>query len=191
MDFLQKIEKDWTLFIDRDGVINHEKREDYILHWNEFRFYDKTIEAMNIMASIFSTIIVVTNQRGVGKGLMTEADLELIHTNMKAEIKAAGGRIDKIYFCSSLDNNCFERKPNPGMAHKAKQDFPSINFNKSVMIGNKLSDMNFGRNAGMFTIYVDTTDPEVPAPNPVIDLRFKNLSEVAKAFKKRSAGYSI
>jgi histidinol-phosphate phosphatase family protein len=180
---LSDIDKSWTLFIDRDGVVNHEKKEDYILNWNEFRFYDGTIEAMKILASIFPTIVMVTNQRGVGKELMTLADLEDIHTNMKAAISEGAGRIDTIYYCTSLDNNCYERKPNPGMAHLAQKDFPHIDFSKSIIIGNKLSDMMFGRNAGMYTIYVDTTNPEVPSPHPAIDFRFANLSEAANAMR--------
>lgn len=183
MDFLRQIDDTWTLFIDRDGVINYEKKEDYILNWSEFRFYEGVQEAMQILSSIFSTIIVVTNQRGVGKGLMTLDELQVIHDNMTQEITVASGRIDKIYFCTSLNNDCFERKPNPGMAHLAQKDFPHIEFSKSLMIGNKLSDMGFGKNAGMYTIYVDTTNPEVPTTHPLIDLRYKNLLHAAKAIE--------
>ncbi|MBS1670460.1 MAG: phosphatase, partial [Bacteroidetes bacterium] len=68
---LQTIDKNFTLFIDRDGVINHEKKEDYILNWNEFKFYDGVKEAMKILNEKFGTIIMVTNQKGVGKKLMT------------------------------------------------------------------------------------------------------------------------
>jgi D-glycero-D-manno-heptose 1,7-bisphosphate phosphatase len=178
---LSKIDKTWTLFIDRDGVINHEKKENYILNWQEFRFYDGVTEAMEILSSIFPTIIMVTNQRGVGKGLMTAAELHEIHANMQAVLEEKSGRIDRIYYCTSLDNTAFERKPNPGMALLAKLDYPHIDFTKSIMIGNKLSDMIFGRNAGMFTIYVDTTNPEVPSPHPAIDLRYKDLPEAADA----------
>ncbi len=184
MEILKQIDKSWTLFIDRDGVINHEKQEAYVLSWEEFRFYDGTKQAMAILASIFPTIIVVTNQRGVGKGLMKMDELEHIHANMRAEISNEGGRIDNIYYCTSMDNDCYERKPNPGMAHLARKDFPGIDFSKSIMIGNKLSDMMFGRNAGMYTIYVDTTNPEVSNPHAAIDFRFKNLLEAAIALEK-------
>jgi D-glycero-D-manno-heptose 1,7-bisphosphate phosphatase len=179
MNIFSKIDKSWTLFLDRDGVINEEKKEDYIRNWEEFRFYEGVREALEIFAGVFGRIVMVTNQRGVGKQLMTIDDLENIHANMAAEINEAAGRIDKIYHCSSLDNDCYERKPNPGMAHLAKKDFPEIDFSKSIIIGNKLSDMKFGRNAGIYTIYVATTNPEVPFPHPDIDLRFNTLLEVA------------
>jgi D-glycero-D-manno-heptose 1,7-bisphosphate phosphatase len=174
------IDKSWTLFLDRDGVINEEKKEDYIRNWNEFKFYEGVTEAIKTLSAIFGIVVMVTNQRGVGKGLMTVEDLTNIHTQMHAEIIAASGRLDKVYFCSSTDNTCPERKPNPGMAFQAQKDFPSIDLSKSIMIGNKLSDMQFGKNAGMYTIFVETTNPEVPSPHPLIDFRFKDLPAAAK-----------
>jgi histidinol-phosphate phosphatase family protein len=179
MNIFNKIDKSWTLFLDRDGVINHEKKMDYILNWDEFKFYDGVTNAIKIFTETFGTIVMVTNQRGVGKGLMTVDDLTNIHEEMLSHITAASGRIDKIYYCSELDNSCFDRKPNPGMAHQAKIDFPHIDFSKSIMIGNKLSDMQFGRNAGMYTIYVATTNPEAGFPHELIDYRFDDLPQVA------------
>jgi histidinol-phosphate phosphatase family protein len=183
-NILTNIDTTWTLFIDRDGVINHEKKEDYILNWNEFRFYDNVTKAMAILNKKFGRILMVTNQKGVGKGLMTVEDLNLIHINMTNEIMLAGGRIDKIYSCSDIDNHSMNRKPNPGMALLAKQDYPEIDFNKAIMIGNKLSDMGFGRNAGTKTVFVATTNPETPFPHPSIDFRFADLCEFASALNK-------
>ncbi|MBS1670461.1 MAG: HAD hydrolase-like protein, partial [Bacteroidetes bacterium] len=90
-------------------------------------------------------------------------------------------RIDHIYFCSDLEETSPNRKPNAGMAFMAKKDFPEINFSKSLMVGNKLSDMNFGRNAGMTTVFLATTNPEVEFPHTSIDFRFNNLLSFAKA----------
>ncbi len=70
------------------------------------------------------------------------------------------------------------------MALQAKTDFPEIDFSKSIMIGNRLSDMAFGKNAGMNTIFVATTHPETSFPNPLIDLRFEDLEAVANALEK-------
>lgn len=183
MDILNTIDKSWTLFLDRDGVINHEKKMDYILNTGEFRFYDGVKEALKTLAEIFGTVVMVTNQRGIGKKLMTIENLESIHTMMLEEITAAAGRIDNIYYCTSMDNDCYERKPNPGMAHLAKKDFPHIDFKKSIIIGNKLSDMEFGRNAGMHTVFVATTNPETPFPHTSIDYRFNDLAAVANHLK--------
>lgn len=178
---LKNIDKTWTLFLDRDGVINHEKDKDYIRNWQEFRFYDSTLDALAILSKYFDRIIVVTNQKGIGKGLMTVDDIDHIHQNMQACINPAGGRIDKIYYCADLLDDSHDRKPNPGMAFRAQKDFPEIDFSKSIMVGNRTSDMGFGRNAGMYTVYLATTHPETPFPHPMIDLRYNDLLAFAKA----------
>ena len=172
---ISQIDKTWTLFLDRDGVINHEKKDNYILHWDEFRFYNGVTGALKILSDIFGTIVMVTNQRGVGRGFMTEADLADIHANMLSVILENGGRIDKIYYCTAIESVDENRKPNPGMAMQAKVDFEPLDFSKAIMVGNKLSDMQFGRNAGMFTVYVETTHPEVDSHHPLIDTRFADL----------------
>ncbi|MDB5210798.1 MAG: family hydrolase [Sediminibacterium sp.] len=178
---LTKIDNTWTLFLDRDGVINHDKDNDYIRDWNEFRFYDTTLEAMAIIEKHFGRIVVTTNQKGVGKGLMSVADLDNIHANMLSLIQENGGRIDKVYYCSDLSDDSVNRKPNPGMAHQAKADFAEVDLSKSIIVGNRISDMGFGRNAGIYTVFVATTHPETPFPDPLIDLCFDDLLAFAKA----------
>lgn len=174
---LDSIDNSWTLFIDRDGVINHEKYKDYIHTWDEFVFYDGVLEAMSIFSKKFKYIIVVTNQKGVGKGLTTLDNLQTIHQNMQDEIQQNGGRIDSIYFCSDLDDNSLNRKPNPGMGLMALQQFPAIDVKKSIMIGNTLSDMEFGRNLGTYTVFLPTTHPEVNHNDNRIDLVVNSLKD--------------
>jgi histidinol-phosphate phosphatase family protein len=175
------IHSDWTLFLDRDGVINVEKNEDYIRNWNEFEFYPESLEALPILASKFKTIVITTNQKGIGKGLMSHEDLSNIHTNMTQKIVEVGGRIDHIFYCPDLDNNSMNRKPQPGMAIQAKNLYPQINFETSIMVGNRNSDMEFGRNAGMHTVFLATTHPDTLYPSLVIDYRFDNLLSFANA----------
>ena len=178
---LKDIDKNWTLFIDRDGVVNHEKLDGYILNWNEFKFYEGSPGAFKQFAEKFGKIIIVSNQRGVGRDLMTENDLLNIHQNMQQEIGKAGGRIDNIYYCTSTDDKHSNRKPNPGMAFCAKKDIPSLDLSRSIILGNKPSDMKFGRAAGMYTVFVKTTNPGQPFPDPDIDLVVDSLAEFAKA----------
>jgi histidinol-phosphate phosphatase family protein len=180
---LEQIDNSYTLFIDRDGVLNHEKHEDYVLNWNEFQFYSTTIEALAILAPLFKRIILVTNQKGVGKGLMSVEDLENIHENMLSAIRSGGGKIDQIFYCTDLDNDSYNRKPNPGMAFQATQMYPEIDLTKSIMVGNRISDMGFGRNAGIHTIFLSTTHPEIEYPHPMIDLRFETLLDFALHLK--------
>jgi len=178
---LASIDQSWTIFIDRDGVINHEKKEDYIRNPGEFIFYDGVKEAMQRISNTFGTVIIVSNQRGVGRKLMTETDLQEIHREMKTEIETAGGRVDAIYYCTNTDNTHPDRKPNPGMAFQAKADFPAIDLSRSVILGNKHSDMLFGRYAGLYTVFIASTNPATPFPHPDIDLRFNSLDDFAKA----------
>ena len=180
---LKTIDNSWTLFLDRDGVINFERNNDYVKAWAEFKFYDESIKALPLLAAKFSTIVITTNQKGVGKGIMTEESLQNIHHNMVSEIVKLGGRIDHIFYCTDLDNDSINRKPQPGMALQAKEKFPSIDFAKSIMVGNRNSDMEFGRNVGLHTVFLATTHPETAFPNTLIDYRFNHLLEFANAIQ--------
>jgi HAD superfamily hydrolase (TIGR01662 family) len=153
---------------------------DYVLNWDEFLFYDDVIDAIRLFSKTFGHIFIVSNQRGVGRGRMSEKDLHAIHTGMKKEIRNGGGRLDGIYYCTAVDDKDPERKPNPGMALQVKRDFPQVDFSKSIMVGNKLSDMKFGKNAGMYTVYLTTTHPDQPLPHPDIDLSFDTLLSLAR-----------
>jgi histidinol-phosphate phosphatase family protein len=176
-----EINSSWTLFLDRDGVINHEKQNDYIRQVSEFIIYEGVTDAMSKFAELFGTIIIVTNQRGIGKGLMSHEDLNNIHSFMQLKIKEAGGRIDHIYYAPELLDDSLNRKPNTGMGIQAKKDFPSIDFSKSIMVGNNLTDMQFGKKLGMLTVYLETTHP-LYEENEFIDLKYDSLSHFASMF---------
>ena len=180
---LTTIDNSWTLFLDRDGVINHEKQEDYIHTWDEFNFYEGVTEAIASFTKKFRYIIVITNQRGIGKGVTRLSDVEMIHKNMAAEIEKAGGRIDAVYFCPDTDMNSADRKPNTGMGLQAIKDFPGIDLDKSIMVGNTASDMQFGRNLGIKTIFLPTTRPEVDLADSRIDAVYDSLLSFANALR--------
>jgi D-glycero-alpha-D-manno-heptose 1-phosphate guanylyltransferase len=178
---LSAIDNEWTLFIDRDGVINHEKKDDYIRNRGEFSFYDGVEQAFEQVGQRFGKVVIVSNQRGIGRKLMTEEDLADIHQNMLDLIRKAGGKVDAIYYCTAVEKEHPDRKPNPGMAFRAAAEIPGIDLSKSIMVGNKSSDMLFARNAGIYAVFVATTHPETTFPHPDIDLRFNSLPEFAKA----------
>src|SRR5437868_5123050 len=98
-----KVDSSWTLFLDRDGVINKELPGDYVKRWEEFKFEPGVLEALSKLAELFPRIIIITNQRGVGIGRMTEDDLKSLHHQMIREINVAGGRIDDILYCIDAD----------------------------------------------------------------------------------------
>lgn len=186
VSFLTDIDHTWTLFLDRDGVININKEGGYIQHRREFIFTEGALEAIAFLSRIFGRIIVITNQRGVGKGLMTEKDLKDIHTYMVSKIECCGGRIDAIYYCTSPDDAHPDRKPHPGMAYKAKADFADIDFTKSVMVGDKDIDMEWGRNIGARTIWVTSMVYQIPEGDLRTDARFPSLADFSNWLRYRT-----
>lgn len=184
MKELESVDNEWSLFLDRDGVVNHESETDYIRNWEAFHFLEGVVDSFPIFSTMFKRIFIVTNQKGVGKGLMTEDDLLNIHRNLVTVVERAGGRIDKIYYCSAIEDSDPCRKPNIGMATKAKQDFPEVLLVKAIMVGNTMSDMKFGKSSGMITVFIPSTKPSPVLPNPLVDHVFKDLFNLAKALQK-------
>ncbi len=179
MDWKKIIDNNWTLFLDRDGVINVRLIDDYVKNINEFEFMPDVLDAFRIFAERFGKIIIVTNQQGVGKGLMTLEIVDSIHDFMKKQIENQKGRVDAIYVCPQLKTEPDNfRKPSPKMAYKAQADFPAIDFKKSIMIGDSNSDIEFGHNAGMHTILIGDE-----VTKSVADDRFDSLILFANTLK--------
>jgi histidinol-phosphate phosphatase family protein len=154
----------WTLFLDRDGVINVQLPGDYVREPVMFRFIEGVREAIAGLSDIFGRIVIVTNQQGIGKGLMTEADLGEVHRYMQAGITLSGGSISAVYHSPHLEGERNEfRKPGTGMAMLAKRDFPEIDFGFSVMVGDTPTDMEFGSRLGMLRVLIsDDADRFLP-----------------------------
>ena len=180
METTIQIDQTWTLFLDRDGVINKNIDKSYVLNWDEFEFVDGVLETMPKLAGIFPRIIVVTNQQCIAKGLITEDELSEIHQNMMNMVELNGGRIDAVYFAPDKESpQNLLRKPRNGMALQAKNDFPDIDFNKSIMVGDKTSDMEFGKSLSMTTIYLSNTYAE----NQLIDITITTFGNLLKVIK--------
>lgn len=176
-----ELKNEWSLFLDRDGVINKRFPGGYVRKPSEFTFLPGSLFALKLLSDLFKNIFIVTNQQGIGKGLMTAFDLQAVHRQMMGEIKDKGGRIDRIFFCPDLKTktpNC--RKPGLAMAQMAKKEFPSINFQKSYMVGDSMVDIEFGQNADMHCIYIrseeedDTLIKNIP--------KYSSLLEFARTF---------
>ncbi len=176
-----------TLFLDRDGVINRRTPGDYIKDPAAFIPEPGAMEAIALLRPYFRRMVVVTNQAGVGKGRMTEADLRAVHLHMNALINAAGGRLDGIYFCPHRpDAGCDCRKPATGMAFQAKADFPDIEFSRSWIVGDSASDMTFGQALGMTTVLITGKEEEAAALAALtLDHQFGALLEFAHFFVAR------
>ena len=154
------IDKTWTLFLDRDGVINKRIIGGYVSQISDFEFNPGAEMAIAQLSSCFQLIFVVTNQQGIAKGIMSECNVLEIHAYMEDKINLAGGKVDKCYFAPNLEGAEDDiRKPNPAMALLAKKEFPQIEFERSIMVGDTDSDIEFGRNLGMKTVRIKTEEP--------------------------------
>lgn len=161
--------------MDRDGIVNVRLVGDYVKAPEQLILKDDFLEVMEQVASRFQKIFIVTNQQGIGKGLMTFQDLDRVHGEMLRQLEAHHVFITKIYVCPHLgSDNCSCRKPAIGLALQAKKDFPEVDFSQSVMVGDALSDMQFGRACGMRTVLVhdgqtEMTPELVQAADVVVD----------------------
>ena len=149
-EFKTLFPEDEFLFLDRDGILNKHLPGDYVRNWSMWEWLPGVLDAMPLLAKRYRRIFIVSNQQGVGKGLMTQADLDDVHRHMLSDIEAAGGRIDKVYVCTDLEAaHSPNRKPEIGMALQAKIDFPEVDFHRSVMVGDSKSDELFAQRSGM------------------------------------------
>jgi len=170
----------WTLFLDRDGVINQRNFNGYITSVEMFEFLPGTLEGLQKIAGYFDRIVVVTNQQGIAKGLMSRRNLSVIHRYMQEKLELEGIRIDGIFVADNARGAANDqRKPLPALALEAKAMFPEIDFEKSVMIGDTASDIEFGTNLGMKTVLI--------ASQEQVDLKadweVKDLKELANEWK--------
>jgi len=177
----ENITKATTLFLDRDGVINVRRVGEYITNIDDFIFLDDVPQAIAKLNDFFGRIIIVSNQQGIGKNIMTFDDLDIIHDKMVEDINRVGGRIDKIFVAPNLksENNRM-RKPNSGMALAAQKLFPEIDFENSIMVGDTLSDMVFGKRLKMTTVIVGDERDEIFNKTHYADYCYKSLADFAE-----------
>ncbi len=175
------IDNSWTLFLDRDGVFNHQIIGGYVTQVHELKIIDGVPEAIAAFTKLFGRLLVVTNQQGIGKGLMTEDDLHHLNGYITNLVETYGGRIDKIYFAPQLrEANSNYRKNGTGMGLHAKYDFPDIDFSKSILIGDSESDIEFGTKLGMKTVMLKNNRNL----STNADYIFENLQDVVKNITK-------
>ncbi|GAA4451858.1 HAD family hydrolase [Novipirellula rosea] len=142
------------IFLDRDGVINVKADEgDYIRSWEQFQWIPNTIDWIRLFNALDFLVIVVTNQRGVARGLMTQANVDSIHEQMVRELAAKDAIIDDVFVCPHEIGSCQCRKPLPGMVHAARDKW-NIDVEHSLMIGDSESDRQLASNCEMGFIHV-------------------------------------
>lgn len=182
---------EWCLFLDRDGVINRRIVAGYVRDWSEFEFLPGVLDALRSLAMWAPRIVVVTNQQGVGKHLMSAESVDEIHRRMIAEVTHAGGRIDAVQTCPHLaTEGCACRKPSPGMAIGYLDANPDVDGSLSIMVGDTDSDIEMARRlatatGGCVAVRVDDT------VDPRANLTFTGLAEFAAAVDAARSSQSV
>jgi D-glycero-D-manno-heptose 1,7-bisphosphate phosphatase len=153
-----------TVFLDRDGILNEKMPEGlYVTRWIDFQVLPGVPAALRKLNDAGLTVVVVSNQRGIAQGLCTPKDVDGIHASFRKLLEGYGARVDAFFVCPHEIGKCNCRKPLPGLYQQAAAQFPAIKPEESVMVGDSLCDMEFGRNLGMKTILVEG-NPERRAP---------------------------
>lgn len=145
-----------TVILDRDGVLNERPpRAEYVRRPEELRWLPGSREALALFAEAGWQVLVVSNQAGIGRGMMTEEDLAAVHARLSAEAVAAGGRIDRIYHCPhDWNDGCDCRKPRPGMLFSAQRDY-SLDLTRITFVGDDERDLQTADAAGCRGVLVD------------------------------------
>lgn len=175
--------KNKACFLDRDGVINEEAG--YIRSPEQLKAFPFAGEAIKLLNEKGIKAIVVTNQSGIGRGYFDQKILDEIHRKLRRELAKEGAFLDAIYYCPHHPGDgCHCRKPKTGLFLKAAMDF-NLDLGQCYTIGDKLTDLEAGREAGTKTILVLTGYGKEVLSNeedPIFDYKADNLLEAVKIF---------
>jgi D-glycero-D-manno-heptose 1,7-bisphosphate phosphatase len=172
-----------TVFLDRDGVINRKPPEGkYIGAWSDFEVLPGVEEAIGRLNRSGYNVLVVSNQRGIALGLYTVEAVLQLHKELQAHLKRKEAHIDGFYFCPHDNSECTCRKPGTGLFEQARLQFPGIDPETSVIIGDSLSDIEAGRRFGCRTIFVTgNADTRKPGTGRAIALADATVGSLAEA----------
>ena len=174
-------------FIDRDGVLNEERA--YVHRIEDFVFVRGAIEALRALQAAGYLLVVITNQSGIARGLYSEADYLVLTRYICERLRAAGVHLDAVEYCPHLSDapveryraDCDCRKPKPGMLRKAIREL-DIDPQVSFIVGDKLSDVEAGRAAGIGRCFLVRSG--YPLPDEAVaraDAVYDDLHGCAKA----------
>lgn len=174
-----------AVFLDRDGVINKEKG--YVHRWEDFEFVPGAIEGMQLLKDMGYALVIVTNQSGLARGFYTEAEYSALTEALRQHLERHGVKLDGVYYCPhhpkgtvhALAVDCDCRKPAPGMLVRAAREL-GLSLPESILIGDKPSDIEAARSAGLRHAYsVDSDNAEAAADFTIADAHFASLLDCA------------
>jgi D-glycero-D-manno-heptose 1,7-bisphosphate phosphatase len=164
-----------AIFLDRDGVIC-QNRPDHVKSWDEFLFLRRARESLTRVSVLKMPVVVVTNQAAINRGMVSERTVKEIHRRMVAQVSAAGGRIDRVYYCPHRpDEKCGCRKPQPGLLERAAQEM-GIELDGSYLVGDAWTDVQAGLAVGC---------------TPFLVLTGRGLSQALQALRNGSGRFRI
>lgn len=175
--------KKGAVFLDRDGVINASPKGRYVTRWGEFRFLPGSLKALQRLHAMDWPVVVISNQSGVGRGMMTKGTLEVVTRKMLEVVARRGGRIDAVYYCTHApDHGCSCRKPSLRLMKQAARRL-HVDLKHSFMVGDNRTDIEMGRRARCKTVLVLSGRESKKAlldPLWMPDHVAKNLSEAVR-----------
>ena len=172
-----------AIFLDRDGVINVKLPEDrYVRRPSELALLPEVGMALCTLRRLGYLLVIVTNQRGIGRGFMTVEDLDAVHDHLKRELSRDDARVDAVYYCPhDVHEACSCRKPEPGLILTAAREW-DIDLRASYVVGDSPSDIEAGRKAGTRTVRITR------AADDLADLAFESLTDFARYLETREPG---
>ncbi|MBA3866206.1 MAG: HAD family hydrolase [Solirubrobacterales bacterium] len=154
-----------TAFLDRDGTINEAAPEgEYVASPDEIRLLPGAARAIALLNELPARVVVVTNQRGIALGRMSEDDLAAVNRRLLAELESEGAHLDAIYHCPHPAAGCDCRKPGPGMFEQAAREVPGVRLEGAAMVGDSALDVEAGRRLGLTTVRLGTAAAGDPSP---------------------------
>jgi D-glycero-D-manno-heptose 1,7-bisphosphate phosphatase len=161
-----------TAFLDRDGTINESPPEgEYVTSPDEVRLLPGAGEAIHLLNSHPAKVVVVTNQRGIALGQMSEADLAAVNRRLEAELARFDARLDAIIHCPHMEGECDCRKPATGMFERAAREIAGVEIAGAAMAGDSARDVEAGRRLGITTVRLgEAGEGEPEADHDAADL---------------------
>jgi len=174
------------VFLDRDGVINRKPPEgSYISAWSDFELLAGAEEAIGRLNRAGCKVLVISNQRGIALGFYTAEVVEQLHARLQLHLQAQGAHIDGFYFCPHEKGECSCRKPEIGLFKQAQREFAAAAPERSVMIGDSLSDIEAAVRFGCRSIFVkgdpNTRKPGSETAEKLADGTVESLAEAVDA----------
>lgn len=174
-----------VIFLDRDGAINVD--HGYVHTIDDWQWTDKIFEALRLLQEAGFRLVVITNQSGIGQGLYSQQDMQVLHDFMQAELQKQGIQLADIQFCPhTRDGKCDCRKPKTGMAKKAEEKIGPIDYTASWTIGDKIADLQFGKTLGTKTVLIKSTYWTEDTLTEKPDLTVESVYEASLAIRKNN-----